>query len=801
MAVPSYTEDLTDIALMESGQAGVAALNIGGGGGGAPTFGADFGMQGAGCWDKAASNTERAILTNVTAGAGTVAAGVHIFQWGLVGTPGVVQSLANRGVYVICGDSATAYFQYHVDGSDTLGAQGRVGKCYVYVYDSGAAAQLDRIPYRTLTGVPGATPDEFGYGVNTNGAVKASNFGQDASRYGTGAYLTAGELVSAGDGSDDPCTFVGFNVQNDDNNNRWGILTAVGPGSYELQGKFAMGQNNTPTATLIRFRDSDKNITVVDTVHSEADFTEFIFDHASSRIEWTNISITAAGGWNKGDITVTANDPDVFITGGTFTGIGVSTLQVSTTVDGATWRGADEVTANGATLANSTIFHGASMIDAQDETSYDNSPTTEGAFVGGTGHAATDILTLDDDTVITVDAVSGGVVTQFTVDATRSKVFGGVRTQVSSDAAGIDFTLTPDTDNYTESAGLIWDTAADPNGELDDMVFDTLTSPMSHAIQFGTTSPLTMTLTGIAFGTNYSGTADGSVGNETFEFLRTTGTITVNLVGCSGNFGYKKEAGATVVINNAVSIVVGGVAEGTSVKCIANETVGTITKGDVLDEQLADASGEVTWAIDYEGAFEPSGLDILIRARNQGLPTYAISQDNAILVDQTTAANSAADDDMTLLLASPFAGQDNYYFGHPEEFSRMKLDISTVAIGAALSITWQYWNGAWTALSGVVDGTNNFLSLGENVVSWTLPGDWVSTTVPTGFGPAMFVRAAYTSGILVVAPLGRKAALDVTRYLPIPPTGELVRTITSLGLTATLSQAVDSIAKFDPLND
>ena len=450
------------------------------------------------------------------------------------------------------------------------------------------------------------------------------------------------------------------------------------------------------------------------------------------------------------------------------------------------------MTANGATLANSAIIYGASMIDAQDETSYDNSPTTEGAFSGGTGHVAGDILTLDDDTVIVVDLVSGGVVTQFTVDATRSKVFSGVRTQVLSDATGIDFTLTPDTDNYTESASLIWDTAADPNGELDDMTFDTLTSAMGHAIQFGTTSPLTMTLTGIDFGTNYSGTANGSVGNETFEFLRTTGTITVNLVGCSGNFGYKKEAGATVVINNAVSILIGGVAEGTAVKCLANETVGTITKDDVLDEQLADSAGEVTWAIDYEGAFEPSGLDILIRAYNQGFPNAAIADDGTVQTDETTNSNSPATNDMILTPAVPVVN-DAYYFGHNEEFSQLKVWVTTAGVNQ--TITWEYWNGAWVALSGVTDGTSSFTSLGDNIVSWTAPSDWVDTTINTQ-GPFRFVRARVSA--IGGGPTGaqaRQCQLDVTRYLPIPPSGDLVRTITSSGLTATLAQAVDSIAK------
>jgi len=92
---------------------------------------------------------------------------------------------------------------------------------------------------------------------------------------------------------------------------------------------------------------------------------------------------------------------------------------------------------------------GGSIIDAQDETSYDGSPATEGSFTGGTGHAATDVLTMSDGTTITVDTVSSGVVTEFTilVPASASNVAGTQLTQSASDAAGIDFTLTPLADN------------------------------------------------------------------------------------------------------------------------------------------------------------------------------------------------------------------------------------------------------------------------------------------------------------------------------------------------------------------
>jgi hypothetical protein len=87
-----------------------------------------------------------------------------------------------------------------------------------------------------------------------------------------------------------------------------------------------------------------------------------------------------------------------------------------------------------------------------------------------------------------------------------------------------------------------WNVGTDPDGYLDSTTFSKGTNA-HHAIEFGTSSPTTMTLRGI----NFSGfSASNAANDSTLRFLRTTGTITVNLIGCTGNISYKKESGATV---------------------------------------------------------------------------------------------------------------------------------------------------------------------------------------------------------------------------------------------------------------
>ena len=242
-----------------------------------------------------------------------------------------------------------------------------------------------------------------------------------------------------------------------------------------------------------------------------------------------------------------------------------------------------------------------------------------------------------------------------------------------------------------------------------------------------------------------------------------------------------------------VSVGLSGVTEGTPVTIIAAETVGTITEGDVILSDFADSAGEVSISFNYEVAFNPSGLDVTSTARNQGVAVAAISEDGGVFVDETAEASSNSANDMTLLPATPVVN-DAYNLGHNEQFNRLKIDVSTVLTHTgAPTLTWEYWNGAWVALSGVEDETSGFETLGENVIRYTLPGDWTTTTI-NGQGPLYYVRARLSVlGTITQAPAGQTATLDTTRYLPY--TGD--RVISSTGLADLASWTEDTISKFE----
>jgi hypothetical protein len=103
---------------------------------------------------------------------------------------------------------------------------------------------------------------------------------------------------------------------------------------------------------------------------------------------------------------------------------------------------------------------------------------------------------------------------------------------------------------------LIWDTAVDVDGKLDNMTF-AMGSALTHAIELGTTSPLTMTFNGCDF-TGYSATQD--VNNSIFHIKRTTGTVTINLVGCTSDVlfatSYRTDGATVVIVVNPVTVLV-----------------------------------------------------------------------------------------------------------------------------------------------------------------------------------------------------------------------------------------------------
>lgn len=126
-------------------------------------------------------------------------------------------------------------------------------------------------------------------------------------------------------------------------------------------------------------------------------------------------------------------------------GQGESVAAIGTTPD------AQNTTSQGTVTAYTHILNSGTIpVNGQDETGYDNSPTTEGTFTPGTGYSNSDVILMSDGTRVTVDSQSGGAVATFTVDSSLSRGAGSgdTLTQTSvSPAGGSGFELILEGDN------------------------------------------------------------------------------------------------------------------------------------------------------------------------------------------------------------------------------------------------------------------------------------------------------------------------------------------------------------------
>jgi len=181
MPAPTYDHDLTTVT-NSTDTTGWAAV---GGGGAGLAADPDFAMQGS------------TTITKQVSGAGGANKGMlydngssidldaddHVWVWIFTATPGVTDTIENEGVVLAAGLDDANYNAFHVDGQDTFGAQGRVGKCYVVDYITSASTVS---PYRTNYGTPTAALQFIGGKINVVTSVKGPNLGVDAVRYGTG---------------------------------------------------------------------------------------------------------------------------------------------------------------------------------------------------------------------------------------------------------------------------------------------------------------------------------------------------------------------------------------------------------------------------------------------------------------------------------------------------------------------------------------------------------------------------------------------------------------------------------------
>ena len=118
-------------------------------------------------------------------------------------------------------------------------------------------------------------------------------------------------------------------------------------------------------------------------------------------------------------------------------------------------------------------------------------------------------------------------------------------------------------------------------------------------------------------------------------------------------------------------------------------------------------------------------------------------------VDITTAFNDATAGDTNPWPAVEGVA-DRMYIGYVQPIDSLRFIISTAGVGGTL--TWKYYNGAWTALSAAVDGTSNLTATaGTHNVTYTRPTDWVRLVI--NGSESLYWIAAEVAGVYATNPV------------------------------------------------
>jgi hypothetical protein len=176
--------------------------------------------------------------------------------------------------------------------------------------------------------------------------------------------------------------------------------------------------------------------------------------------------------------------------------------------------------------------------------------------------------------------------------------------QIAAAGANLSGSAVSGYEGAADTAALVWDVATDTNGKLDNLTF-TKGTAATHAIELGTTSPTTVTFSGITF-SGYN--ASNGQNDSTVLVSRTGGTVTINVSG--GTTPTYKTAGATVVVASSVSVSITVVDKNNLPIENAQTAVFLSSDNSTVMNQDTNASGIASTS--FSGA-TPAGVYIRVR--------------------------------------------------------------------------------------------------------------------------------------------------------------------------------------------
>ena len=123
--------------------------------------------------------------------------------------------------------------------------------------------------------------------------------------------------------------------------------------------------------------------------------------------------------------------------------------------------------------------------------------------------------------------------------------------QLTADGADLEGSSFSGYEGTVNTSTVIWNANLDPDGEFDNCTF-TKGTAATHGIEFGTSSPLTMTMRGVTF-SGYN--ASNNQNDSAIHIKRTDGYVTLNIVGGTSP-SYRSDGAAVTLIIDPITVAV-----------------------------------------------------------------------------------------------------------------------------------------------------------------------------------------------------------------------------------------------------
>ena len=270
----------------------------------------------------------------------TITSGKAVFIWWKADVSQALDVESSGGVQCLSGSGTGALNCYYVAGSDS------------YTFGGWICSPIDpntsNVTPSTTVGSPTSTTSYFGvrWNVPSSGPSKGYPFKIDAIRWGREFQITNGSLA------DGYATFSGAATYQGDLTRQWG-LCQFKDGTYLVQGLFLMGASGT----AVDFRDSNRAVYIANTKFVQSVFNTFEVRNASSRVDWTSISVQALGTVSKGR-WLTTDNATINLVSCTFTDMDTFSFLSASTLTGTTFRRCALVTGGGAQFTGCTFDSG-----------------------------------------------------------------------------------------------------------------------------------------------------------------------------------------------------------------------------------------------------------------------------------------------------------------------------------------------------------------------------------------------------------------------------------------------------------